>query len=232
MNILAIDTATEVCSVALTGDGLQMERFEDSAPQASRIILAMIDDLMQQAGYQWDDIQLLAFGHGPGSFTGVRVATGLIQGLALGQGLPVLGISTLAAIAWAALHDHADKDKDRPVLAALDARMGELYWACYQCNDAGMLTCMTEDALGQADDVYLPRTGHWLAAGNAITSYAGPLEARLSAANTKIDWLPDITPRALHIAELADQKIALGAKPCTAEQVQPVYLRHRVVQHG
>ena len=225
MNILSIDTATEVCSVAmLTSDGDCEEIFEQDAPQASRVVLDMLQRLFTNTDCGWQDIDLLAFGHGPGSFTGVRVATGLVQGLALGRGLPVMGVSTLAAIAQAAL----DKEQlDLPVLAALDARMDEIYWGAYRRKGQG-LQCLAADRVGSRSDLVLPEKGAWLAAGNAEAAHAEALAALL--AEHDLRWVADIVPRASVIARLAAERVAAGEQGVSAEAVRPVYLRQKVTQ--
>ena len=99
MNILAIDTATEACSVALQLENVTVSRFEVCPQQHSQRLLPMVDEVLKEAGVSLNELDLLAFGRGPGSFTGVRIATGMIQGLALGTGLKVAGVSTLEAMA-------------------------------------------------------------------------------------------------------------------------------------
>merc|ERR1712137_1469841 len=110
MNILAIDTATEACSVALQHNGTRITRFEICPQQHSQRLLPMVDEVLKETNITLNDLDLLAFGRGPGSFTGVRIATGMIQGLALGTGLKVAGISTLEAMA-VEVAKHADEKK-------------------------------------------------------------------------------------------------------------------------
>lgn len=127
MNILIIDTATEACSVALQFNHKLYTEYEICPQQHSQKILPMVESVLKSAGAQLSALDVLGFGRGPGSFTGVRIATGIIQGLALGTNLPVVGVSTLAAMAQQALHNSA-KDK---VAVAIDARMSEVYFAQY-----------------------------------------------------------------------------------------------------
>ena len=124
MRVLALDTSTEYCSVALWQDGAVAERCELAGQKHSELLIAMLDALLKDAGFEIKDIDGIAFGKGPGSFTGVRIACGATQGLALGSNLPVAGVCTLQALAEAS-------GKPR-VIAALDARMGEIYHAAYQ----------------------------------------------------------------------------------------------------
>lgn len=223
--ILAIDTATEVCSVALLHAGTCVERLEENSPQASRVVLDMLDELLRQTDCSYAEVDVLAFGHGPGSFTGVRVATGLVQGLALGHGLNVIGISTLAAIASNTLKQSGQSNT--PVLATLDARMNELYWGCYQSDKEGILQTLTEEKVGRCEDIQLPCDGAWLAAGSAGPVYSAALSSQFR--DTGLTWIEGIAPRASVIAALALQEIENGEQGCKASEVRPVYLRHQVV---
>src|SRR3990167_3346738 len=127
MNILALETSTEYCSVALWQDGAIVERCELVGQKHSELLMQMLDDVLQDAGLRVQGVDGIAFGKGPGSFTGVRIACGVAQGLALGANLPVAGVCTLQALAEAS-------GKPR-VIAALDARMGEIYHAAYERRD-------------------------------------------------------------------------------------------------
>ncbi|MDO8810732.1 MAG: tRNA (adenosine(37)-N6)-threonylcarbamoyltransferase complex dimerization subunit type 1 TsaB, partial [Gallionella sp.] len=127
MKILALETSTEYCSVALWQDGVIVERSELAGQKHSELLIAMLDALLKGAGLGVKAMDGIAFGMGPGSFTGVRIACGAAQGLAFGTGLPVAGICTLEALAEAS-------GKPR-VIAALDARMGEIYHAAYEKRD-------------------------------------------------------------------------------------------------
>ncbi|MFA5372417.1 MAG: tRNA (adenosine(37)-N6)-threonylcarbamoyltransferase complex dimerization subunit type 1 TsaB, partial [Sideroxydans sp.] len=144
MNILAVETSTEYCSVALWQDGVVRERCEHVGQKHSEVLLQMLDTLLKEAGCTMQDVDGIAFGKGPGSFTGVRIACGVAQGLALGAGVGVVGVCTLEALAEA-----SGQDK---VIAALDARMGELYFSAYEKrNDEWVeviapCLCKAEDA--------------------------------------------------------------------------------------
>ena len=128
MRILAIDTATEACSVALWNDGTVNAHFELCPREHTQRILPMVQDILTTSGTSLTDINALAYGRGPGSFTGVRIGIGIAQGLALGAELPMIGVSTLMTMAQGAWR----KNGATRVLAAIDARMGEVYWAEYQ----------------------------------------------------------------------------------------------------
>ncbi len=134
MRILAIDTATEACSVALWNDGNINAHFELCPREHTQRILPMVQDILAANSITLTDIDALAFGRGPGSFTGVRIGIGIAQGLALGANLPMTGVSTLATMAQGAWR----KSGATRVLAAIDARMGEVYWAEYQRDENGV----------------------------------------------------------------------------------------------
>lgn len=135
MKLLALDTSTEACSVALQ-IGAEMLSLDEVCPQQhSKRVLPMVQQLLSQAGIALKDLDGIVFGRGPGSFTGVRIGVGVAQGLAFGAGLPLYGVSTLAAMAQAAKRlYHADK-----VVAAIDARMAEVYLGCYQLDATGLM---------------------------------------------------------------------------------------------
>ncbi len=230
MTLLAIDTSTEVCSVALWRDALIGESFQQAGAQASRIILGMIDDLFREHALGWDDLDVLAFAHGPGSFTGVRVATGLVQGLALGRNLPVVGISTLAAIAMQAQKSLGANTGS--ILAVQDARMGELYWGCYRQDKQNNLVCIQQDCLSTPEQLRFEEAGIWYGAGNAYPLYAGEIESAIASSgkNISLQWLSDIFPRASNIAALAHQALQTGRSVSPAAEIEPVYLRNKVTQ--
>lgn len=135
MKLLALDTSTEACSVALQ-IGAEILSLDEVCPQQhSKRVLPMVQQLLSQAGIALKDLDGIVFGRGPGSFTGVRIGVGVAQGLAFGAGLPLYGVSTLAAMAQAAKRlYHADK-----VVAAIDARMAEVYLGCYQLDATGLM---------------------------------------------------------------------------------------------
>ncbi|MCC4307704.1 tRNA (adenosine(37)-N6)-threonylcarbamoyltransferase complex dimerization subunit type 1 TsaB [Alcanivorax marinus] len=218
-HILAIETATDACSVALYRDGEVLERFEPGARRQTERVLPLVDDLLAEAGVGLGSLDALAFGQGPGAFTGVRVATSVIQGLAFARDLPVAGVSTLAACALAAFDAHPDRPR---VLAAFDARMGELYLGAYQCHADGVETLLA-DGLFDPDDVPALDGADWLLAGSGAV-YRERVAARVTLA--AVDEAA--APRASAVARLAAPLVAAGLT-VPAEQAQPVYLRDRVV---
>ena len=134
MRILAIDTATEACSVALLNDGAVSAHFEECPREHTQRILPLVKAILTQGNTSLTDLDALAFGRGPGSFTGVRIGIGIAQGLALGAELPMIGVSTLATMAQGAWR----MTGATRVLAAIDARMGEVYWAEYTRDEQGV----------------------------------------------------------------------------------------------
>jgi len=141
LNILAIDTATEACSVALETKTGIVSRFEVCPQEHSRKLLPMVKEVLQQASLSLNDLDALAVGAGPGSFTGVRIAMGMIQGLAFGATLPIVKVSTLQAMA----QQTAKQENCSEVVALIDARMSEVYFGHYMANEQGILQLQGEE---------------------------------------------------------------------------------------
>lgn len=217
--LLAIDTATEVCSVALAvGDAIDEARETVGHAHSARL-LPMIDVLLARHGQRLAECDAIAFGAGPGSFTGLRIACGVAQGLAYGAGKPVIAIGNLAALAADAF---ALQPTVRRVLAAIDARIGEVYWAVYEVR-AGALVEIAAPALAVASDLpaLARRYGVEALAGNAL---AVGSEALTKGSETK---LPLAAAGARRIAELARAAFAVGAVLAPAAAA-PIYVRDRV----
>lgn len=182
----------------------------------SQLILPQIQALLADAGLQLKELQGIAFGAGPGSFTGVRIAAGVAQGLGFGAGLPVAGICTLQALAEAS---GADK-----VIACLDARMGEVYYAAYARN-SGVWQAVVAPGLFKPNAVPSIEGSGWVGAGSGWHAYGDVLnqvyQGQLHAA------LPDLLPTASAILQLAQPLFASG-QPLPAEQAMPIYIRNRV----
>jgi len=219
MNILIIDTATEACSVALEINTHVFNRFEICPQQHSQRILPMIDEVLKEAKVTLQDLDYLAFGRGPGSFTGVRIATGVLQGLALGTGHKVVGISTLAAMAQQA---YAQNQKEQ-VTAAIDARMSEVYFGQYQLQQNIMTLIGDEQVLPpELGSAILSRSSEMAGVGTGWLAYP-----ELNAA-AKVDVLTEVLyPNALYMLPLAKALIAAG-HAVEVEEIQPVYLRDKV----
>jgi tRNA threonylcarbamoyladenosine biosynthesis protein TsaB len=216
MKILALETSTEYCSVALNLDGKIIERFELVGQKHSELLIAMIDDVLRDANVQLADLNGIAYGAGPGSFTGVRIACGVTQGLALGANLPVFGVCTLQALAQASGHTK--------IIAALDARMGEIYHAGYEFADGAWHT-VSEPCLCKADDAPLVAGSNWLGVGSGFATYGAVLQQRYAEKLQAEDGAA--VPHAAAIATLAATGFAQGLGQ-DAALAQPLYLRDKV----
>jgi tRNA threonylcarbamoyladenosine biosynthesis protein TsaB len=216
MNILAIETATDVLSLAL-GDGARVYETTRAAGQRqAELILGEIDALLARAGWSVRDLGAVAYGAGPGSFTGLRIACGVAQGIAAARGIPVLGVSTLAAIAVGC-------DATR-VVACLDARMGEVYHAAFEKRD-GALHEVIPAGLQRPGTVPLPPGEGWTGCGGGFAAHGEALAARLGARLAAVH--PEVMPSAAAILRLAAPRFAAGEGGDAATAV-PVYLRDRV----
>jgi len=223
MKLLALETSTEACSAALSIDGDTRERFELTPGGHGRHILAMSQSLLEEAGIGLTALDALAFGRGPGGFTGVRIATAVIQGLALGLDVPVVPVSSLAALAQG-----ASAGLQVPaVLAAIDARMGEVYWGAYRAGEGGLVAALGDERVDLPEAVRAPEGERWGGAGSGGASYAGRLGAGLGPRLAGVD--ADRYPRAGDVAALAAGTYRRG-KAVTVDEVAPVYLRDRVVR--
>jgi tRNA threonylcarbamoyladenosine biosynthesis protein TsaB len=219
--ILAIETATEACSVALLLQDEVQERFEIAPRQHASLLLPFVESLLAAAGTELNRLDALAFGCGPGSFTGLRIAAGMTQGLAFGADLPVVPVSTLAALAQGT----GAATGARAVLAALDARMQEVYWGAFRCDDNGLVEAAGAEVVCRPQAVEVPARDHWVGAGSGWDSYAEVLAGRCSVASA--DIYPDHKPHAADVARLAARALARG-QTVSADEAIPVYLRDDV----
>ena len=221
MKILAIDTSAEACSVAVSNDGDFFSRYETAPQQHAGLIMPMIEEVMQEAELKPTDLTGLAYGNGPGSFTGVRIAAGTIQGLALGLDLEVAGISTLQALAHRAWREHGYSN----VIAALDARMQEVYVGSYRFDSEGLSECVIADAVCSPDAVAFPELDKWAGIGPGWLACEEALQVRFTERLTVCNGT--LLPHALDVLKLAEQEFSEGRhKP--AFEVMPVYLRDKV----
>ena len=216
MKILALETSTEYCSVALDLAGKISERFELVGQKHSELLIEMIDDVLRDARVKLSDLDGIAYGAGPGSFTGVRIACGTTQGLALGASLPVYGVCTLQALAQASGHTR--------VIAALDARMGEIYHAVYEMRDGAWAT-MSAPCLCKAEVAPVVAGDDWLGVGSGFASYGETLQQRYAGQLRGVDG--SAVPHAAAIVALAATAFAQGLGVDVA-QAQPLYLRDKV----
>ncbi|GKW11743.1 tRNA (adenosine(37)-N6)-threonylcarbamoyltransferase complex dimerization subunit type 1 TsaB [Pectobacterium punjabense] len=220
--ILALDTATEACSVALWNDGEIHSLFEICPREHTQRILPMVQQVLADSGLTLKDLDALAFGQGPGSFTGVRIGIGIAQGLALGADLPLLGVSSLAAMAQGAFRQR----QATHVLAAIDARMGEVYWGCYQRDADGSWQGESEEAVLKPEQVQaltVALSGEWTTVGTGWETYPELVKHPSLVLTTGGVLLP----QAQDMLPLACQLWQAG-KAVSVENAQPRYLRNEV----
>jgi tRNA threonylcarbamoyladenosine biosynthesis protein TsaB len=236
VRILALDTATELCSAALLLDGRLLQREQRLERGHAAAILPMVDALLREAGVGLRSLDAIGFGRGPGAFTGVRLAVSVTQGLAFGAGLPVVPVSDLRALAQRFL------DESKPagrVLICADARMQEVYWACFERSSDGFAHACGDERVGPPADVRLPAP--WTSAGPAASG-GSPTTGEVAGVGSGFAAYPelraglpldavrvDLLPRAAEIARLAAPEVA-ARRFIPAEQALPVYLRDDVTQ--
>ena len=215
MKILALDTSTDACTAAVWVDGAVHEQFE-IAQQSARI-LPMVDAVLAEAGLTLSQLDAIAFGRGPGSFTGLRIAAGVVQGLAFGADLPVVPVSSLAALSQG---QNAGR-----VLAAFDARIQQVYWGAYVRNAEGIVELQGEEGVYAPDRIPLPEGNDWLGAGSGWDQYADALLTYLGTRAT--EWRKQCFPHARDVAELGAVGFNQG-RVVAPELALPVYLRDEV----
>lgn len=216
MQILALDTSTEYCSVALWRDGVVAIDGCHAGQRHSELLLPMIGKLLADAVLSVNQLDGIAFGMGPGSFTGLRIACGVAQGLAFAADLPVVGISTLQAMAEAT-------KKDR-VIACMDARMGEVYYAAYERVNNQWSTVVAP-ALAKPEKLAAISGNGWSACGNGFAAYPEALAQCFSGQLDNID--ATILPHAREIATLAVPIFERG-QGIDAADAAPLYLRNKI----
>lgn len=216
MKILAIDTSTEFCSAAVLHGGTLASRCERAGQRHSALLLPMIEALLAETGLSLAQLDGIAFGAGPGSFTGLRIACGVAQGLALGADVPVVPVGTLVAL--------AHSSKAPRVLACLDARMGEIYHAAYEQGAGGWIETVAPNVC-RADHAPAVEGGDWSGAGSGFATYAAELAKRYGGRLSSVD--PAAYPHACAIAELALPQLIAG-HGLPAGQAVPLYVRDRV----
>lgn len=217
MKLLAIDTATEQCSVALRYEGQCIERCVPTPRGHSELVLPMVQEVLTEANLSLQQLDAIAFGRGPGAFTGVRIAIGVAQGLAYACDLPVVPISNLAAVAQQAATTQGD------ILVCMDARMGEVYWGVFRVGNDGLVRSVSVERVSAPEQVVLtsefdPRA----ALGTGLRAYP-VLRERFAALSVNDGALPS----AAEIAVLAERDFAHGLA-LSAAAARPVYLRDQV----
>lgn len=221
MKILAFDTATEACSVSLGVGDRNIDRYVELERGHAEQLLPMIDSVLAEAGVALGSLDAIAFGRGPGGFTGVRLAASVAQGLAFGAGIGVVPISDLAAVAQRV--GQLDPAVRR-VLAVNDARMREVYWAPFEFT--GVLATSGTERVSATVDVTLPSAGEggWAAAGRGLKAWP-ELAERCRASGAAL--YPELLPRASEILALARHAVAAG-KILDPDAALPVYVRDNV----
>jgi tRNA threonylcarbamoyladenosine biosynthesis protein TsaB len=219
IKILALDTSTDACSAALLSGEEVSDRFMIAKQQHTKFILPMIHELLAQAQLNLNQLDAIAFGCGPGSFTGVRLAASITQGLAIAANLPVLKISTLRTLAQEVLME----SKHTKVLVAQDARMQELYWGEYEADASGIMHARTPDKLIAPQNIKIKSNQDLIGIGDGWKVYEEILTKQC-----KIQIIAtNIHPRAKYLAQLAlaDFKKNLAV---VASEALPTYLREEV----
>ena len=224
MRLLAIDTSTECCSAALRIEGCLLSREVELARGHGERILPMIDELLGEAGVGLRQLQAIAFGRGPGSFTGVRLGASVAQGLAFGAGLGVVAISDLAAVAQRVFDDEGSVTR---VLVCGDARMKEVYWGCFERGGDGLALGRSPEGVAPAERVRLP--SGWTEAAGAGRGFAAyPALRMLPGVAVRGGW-DGLLPRAAEVARLAVPELTAG-RLLAPEAAVPVYLRDDVAR--
>jgi tRNA threonylcarbamoyladenosine biosynthesis protein TsaB len=216
MKLLAFETSTEACSVALWLDGAVHERFELAPRRHAELALPWAEQLLAEAGVAKSQLDAIATGRGPGAFTGVRLGVAISQGIALALERPVLPVSTLAALALPAAGER--------ILAAIDARMGEIYLGAF-ARQGDDLRPLQPEVVGSPGTLGLPDGGDWTGVGTGFGAVEGALRLRLGSRLSRVD--ASALPHAADVARLAAAAYARG-EALAPEQLQPAYLRDNV----
>lgn len=219
MKLLALDTATEACSAALWQDGQLLQRYAAAGRSHTELVMPMTKGLMAEAGCAFSQLDGVVCGVGPGSFAGVRIGVGFVKGLALALDRPVVGVSSLAMLAQAAMQQGAEN-----VLAAIDARMGEIYLGVYRRNAAGLAALDGVESVCKPVLPALP-PADWTGIGTGWGTYAEALRASVSGTLCSADGTA--LPRAEQALTLAIPVFRAG-QAISSDELMPVYLRNKV----
>lgn len=221
VRLLAIETSTPACSAALWVDGEVLERYALAPRQHAVLMLPMIESLLLEAGMSVPQLDAIAFGCGPGSFTGVRIAASVVQGIAFAADLPVVPVSTLAVLAQGGMRVTGG----RQVLAALDARKAEVYWGCYTDTGTGTVALQGSECVCAPAEVACPEGDDWVGVGSGWEAYGDALMKRVGEQVIRV--LPDFEPRAADVARLGSHAFRQGTA-VSPQAAVPVYLRNNV----
>jgi len=214
MNILAIDTCTEITSVTLCVNGEKYTRMMRNVAKSSGHVLSFCDAIFSEANFDISELDVIAYTKGPGAFTGVRMCVGVVQGLSLSASIPSIGFSTLELLGYRAV-----KNLNQPSIAiALDARMGEVYWGIYESGTLRDEKVCEPSAVGALDASYIGVGTGWVAYGDELKATSGV---------DRID--AEIFPKSTSLVDLAIEALSSG-KEASLELAQPTYLRNNVAQ--
>ncbi len=217
MNILAIETSSQACSVALSVSGMITEKHEILNNQHSEYLLSFINELFLNSAITKSELDLIAVGNGPGSFTGIRLGMGVAQGLAYGLGIPLIPISSLLTVAAQSTHGY--------ILAAINARMSEVYWQCFERQEDSSLIATTSANLNKPCELALPEiNGLWFGVGSGWDDYFDQLKGYLNQQN---NCAKDILPKASVVVGLAQQQLKTQEIDSN-KSVLPSYIRNNV----
>ena len=227
MKILALETATEACSAALLWNDTLITRYQLAPREHTKLILPMMDEVLDEASITLKQLDAIAFSRGPGAFTGLRIAAGVAQGVALSVDKPVIPVSTLAAIALQA--HYIDQSANR-IIATLDARMGEIYWATFNVKD-GKLKLLDEEKVTKPETLFESILS-WqekpiIVTGTGWDAYGESL-LQIDSSTNLIE-IKQQYPQAEYIARLAKTLFEEG-KTVSCEDAQPVYIRNKVAE--
>jgi tRNA threonylcarbamoyladenosine biosynthesis protein TsaB len=220
MKILAFDTATAACTVAVSANHEILQRTEIAPQRHAELILPMIDSLLQEAGISLQQLDAIAVGRGPGSFMGVRIAAGVAQALGYAANLPIMPISTLQILAQTAYLQTCKEN----IIAGWDARMQAIYWGIYHLDNQGIMSPIQPDTLSLPHEINFNREKTYLMAGNAWPTYRQQLDPMIQSSPT----IADIYPQA-HVMISIAQMLYQQGKLCSPFEIEPVYLRDHIV---
>lgn len=221
LRLLAIDTATEACSVALWLNGEILERYEVAGREHTQRLMSQVNQVMADAGLGFSQLDGIACGIGPGSFAGVRIGVGYVKGLALALDRPVIGVSSLAMLALRAVRLEGAEH----VLAAIDARMNEVYFGAYRCTVAGLVEKYEPERVCAPDAVPKAKVQHVVAAGSGWNTYREILSRTTDAKIAQ--FFPAALPHAEEALHLALPQFMAG-QGINADDLLPAYLRDKV----
>ena len=221
--LLAIETSTPACSAALWAGEEVVERYALAPRQHAALMLPMIESLLLEADISVAQLDAIAFGCGPGSFTGVRIAASVVQGIAFAADLPVVPVSTLAALALGGMRVTGGEQ----LMAALDARKAEVYWGCYKREGNGAVALLGSECVCAPADVPCPDGSDWVGTGSGWEACGDELMKRTGGQVVRV--LPDFEPHAADVAVLGSHAYRQG-KTVSPEAAVPVYLRNNVAE--